>query len=57
MVTRLLRLRAAPQPSDAADAVATALAHVMTARLPRLGELEPAATLSLGARSMRGRKT
>ncbi len=57
MVTRLLRLRAAPQPSDAADAVAAALAHVMTARLPRLGELAPSATLSLGTRSMRGRKT
>ncbi len=32
MVTRLLRLTAAPQPSDAADGVAAALACVMGAR-------------------------
>jgi crossover junction endodeoxyribonuclease RuvC len=37
MVTRLLRLKAVPQPSDAADGVAAALAHIMSARLPRLG--------------------
>jgi crossover junction endodeoxyribonuclease RuvC len=34
MVARLLRLKHAPQPSDAADGVAAALAHLMTARLP-----------------------
>lgn len=34
MVTRLLRLKSAPKPSDAADGVAAALAHVMS--LPRL---------------------
>lgn len=34
MVTRLLRLKSAPQPSDAADGVAAALACVMAARSP-----------------------
>lgn len=38
MVTRLLRLKSAPQPSDAADGAAAALAHIMSARLPRMGE-------------------
>jgi crossover junction endodeoxyribonuclease RuvC len=36
MLTRLLRLKAVPQPSDAADGVATALAYLMSARLPSL---------------------
>ena len=36
MVARLLRLKTAPQPTDAADGVAAALAYLMTARLPRL---------------------
>lgn len=36
MVARLLRLRTAPQPNDAADGVAAALAHLLTARVPRL---------------------
>lgn len=31
MVAQLLRLREAPQPEDAADGVAAALAHLMTA--------------------------
>ena len=31
MVAQLLRLRAAPHPTDAADGVATALAHLMSA--------------------------
>jgi crossover junction endodeoxyribonuclease RuvC len=35
MVTRLLRLRTAPQPNDAADGVAAALACIMGARVPR----------------------
>jgi crossover junction endodeoxyribonuclease RuvC len=56
MVTRLLRLRAAPQPSDAADAAAVALAHVMSARLPRIGDVGRVAALSLGTRPTRGRK-
>ena len=32
MVTRLLRLKSAPQPTDAADGVAAALAHIMGGR-------------------------
>lgn len=38
MVARLLRLKSVPQPSDAADGVAAALAYVMGARVPRLQE-------------------
>ena len=37
MLTRLLRLKAVPQPSDAADGVAAALACIMSARLPSFG--------------------
>ena len=33
MVTRILRLRTPPQPADASDGVAAALAHVMAPRL------------------------
>jgi len=36
MVTRLLRLKSAPQPSDAADGVAAALAYAMTPDLPKI---------------------
>jgi crossover junction endodeoxyribonuclease RuvC len=36
MLTRLLRLKSVPQPSDAADGVAAALACVMSANIPRL---------------------
>lgn len=36
MVTRLLRLKSAPQPNDAADGVAAALACLMSARTPQL---------------------
>jgi len=36
MVTRLLRLKAAPQPADAADGVAAALSCIMGAHVPRL---------------------
>lgn len=36
MLTRLLRLQSVPQPSDAADGVAAALACVMNPSLPRL---------------------
>lgn len=39
MVARLLRLRHAPQPADAADGTAAALAHLMRARLPRLEQV------------------
>lgn len=37
MLTRLLRLKAVPQPSDAADGVAAALAYLMRSRLPTIG--------------------
>jgi crossover junction endodeoxyribonuclease RuvC len=36
MVTRLLRLKSAPQPSDAADGVAAALACLMAGRTPTI---------------------
>lgn len=36
MLMRLLRLKSVPQPSDAADGVAAALACLMTAHVPRL---------------------
>jgi crossover junction endodeoxyribonuclease RuvC len=36
MLTRLLRLKAVPAPSDAADGVAAALTYLMTARLPKV---------------------
>ncbi len=38
MLTRLLRLKHAPQPSDAADGVAAALACVMSAHVPRIAD-------------------
>ena len=41
MLTRLLRLRAVPSPSDAADGVATALACLMGSRAPRLDRSRP----------------
>ena len=36
MLTRLLKLKSVPQPSDAADGVAAALAYLSTARAPTL---------------------
>jgi crossover junction endodeoxyribonuclease RuvC len=36
MLMRLLKLKSVPQPSDAADGVAAALAFLMSARLPTL---------------------
>ena len=36
MLTRLLRLKSAPQPSDAADGVAAAYACLMAVRMPTL---------------------
>lgn len=36
MVARLLRLRTAPQPADAADGVAAALTYIMTASIPAI---------------------
>ena len=40
MLTRLLRLKAVPQPSDAADGVAAALTCCMGARLPKMGRVQ-----------------
>lgn len=39
MLTRLLRLKSVPQPSDAADGVAAALAYVMSSRVPTIASL------------------
>ncbi|MEO5589309.1 MAG: crossover junction endodeoxyribonuclease RuvC [Gemmatimonadaceae bacterium] len=39
MVARILRLKTPPQPADASDGVAAALAYVMAARLPKLSSL------------------
>lgn len=36
MLTRLLRLKSVPQPTDAADGVAAALACIMSAGIPRM---------------------
>jgi crossover junction endodeoxyribonuclease RuvC len=54
MLTRLLRLTSVPQPSDAADGVAAALACLMSVSLPRIDgsrrvrePSRPAATRSL----------
>ena len=44
MVTRLLRLKSAPRPSDAADGAAAALAHIMGARIPRITQQRSRAT-------------
>jgi crossover junction endodeoxyribonuclease RuvC len=41
MIARLLRLKTAPEPADAADGVAAALTYIMTAGIPRLRDLEP----------------
>ena len=37
-VSRLLRLKTAPQPSDAADGVAAALTRLMSVQLPRIAD-------------------
>jgi crossover junction endodeoxyribonuclease RuvC len=37
MLTRLLRLKSVPAPSDAADGVAVALTYLMTSRVPKVG--------------------
>lgn len=36
MIMRLLRLKSPPQPADASDGVAAALAHIMGASVPKL---------------------
>jgi crossover junction endodeoxyribonuclease RuvC len=40
MVARILRLKTPPQPSDASDGVAAALAHIMGAGVPSLRSLD-----------------
>jgi crossover junction endodeoxyribonuclease RuvC len=44
MLTRLLRLKTAPQPSDAADGVAAALACIMGARVTAIAAGHPIAS-------------
>ena len=39
MLTRLLRLKSVPQPSDAADGVAAALAFLMSAQVPTMASV------------------
>jgi Holliday junction resolvasome RuvABC endonuclease subunit len=41
MVTQLLRLKKAPEPADAADGVAAALAHLMGVHLERVAQRAP----------------
>ena len=53
MITRLLRLKSAPKPSDAADGVAAALGYIMGAHLERLGSWGPGTG---GRNSSRGRR-
>jgi crossover junction endodeoxyribonuclease RuvC len=38
MVSRLLRLKTAPEPADAADGVAAALTRLMSTKLPRIAD-------------------
>jgi crossover junction endodeoxyribonuclease RuvC len=47
MLTRLLRLKSVPQPSDAADGVAAALACLMSARLPTIAEAQARARVRI----------
>jgi crossover junction endodeoxyribonuclease RuvC len=49
MLTRLLRLKSVPQPSDAADGVAAALAYIMTARVRAMGRAAAIPPLDRGA--------
>lgn len=53
MVTRLLRLKSAPQPADAADGVAAALCACMSASLPKLPELSLSTLLAKAAQEKR----
>ena len=39
MLTKILRLKTPPQPADAADGVAAALAHLMASRVPTLRDV------------------
>ncbi len=55
MVTKLLRLKNAPEPADAADGVAAALCACLATTLPRLADL-PAVRLPAGVRTPNPRK-
>ncbi|HET7585820.1 MAG TPA: crossover junction endodeoxyribonuclease RuvC [Gemmatimonadaceae bacterium] len=44
MVMRLLRLKTPPTPHDASDGTAVALAHIMSARLPRIAHASSPST-------------
>ena len=48
MVARLLRLKEAPQPADASDGVAVALAHVMRGRFVPESHGDPPPAMSTG---------
>src|SRR5258708_11788827 len=49
MVMRLLRLKSAPQPTDAADGVAAALAYALAPELPKIESIRfPSSTMTRG---------
>ena len=50
MLTRLLRLKSVPSPSDAADGVAAALTYLMTSRVPKLAVVRPLAASPFSAK-------
>jgi crossover junction endodeoxyribonuclease RuvC len=61
MLTRLLRLRSVPHPSDAADGIAAALTLVMSAPVAALsararGAGAPGVSIARAARALRGRR-
>jgi crossover junction endodeoxyribonuclease RuvC len=47
MLTRLLRLKAVPQPSDAADGVAAALTYCLGARIPTIESVRVSRTIKV----------
>ena len=55
MVTRLLRLRSAPHPADAADGVAAALCACLSAALPKMPELRLPTLATLSNKSEKRR--
>ena len=55
MVTRLLRLKSAPQPSDAADGVAAALAFALAPDLPKIQAIRMTAAQSERMPTIRNR--
>ena len=50
MLTRLLRLKSVPSPSDAADGVAAALTYLMTSRIPKMAVVRPLAASPFSAK-------